>query len=72
MVLGFHRREGFRVGKVVAQAFIPAWIVAPYFGLRWSLLHGLTPFFLWQMKVPFLLALVAALVLVGGHVSVKF
>ena len=32
MVLGFRSREGFRVGKVAAQAFIPARLVAPSFG----------------------------------------
>ena len=32
MVLGFRRREGFQVGKVAAQAFILAQLVAPSFG----------------------------------------
>ena len=40
LVLAFHSRVGFEVGKVVAQAFIPSWLVTPSFGLHWSLLRG--------------------------------
>ena len=61
----------FDVGKVMAKAFTPAWLVSPSFGLRWSLLRGLTPFLLWQMKAWLLLALVAELLFAGGYVSVK-
>ena len=31
----------FEVGKVMAKAFTPAWLVSPSFGLHWSLLCGL-------------------------------
>ena len=61
----------FEVGKVTTKALTHAWLVSPSFGLRWSLLHGLTPFLLWQMKVWLLLALLAVLLIVGGYDSVK-
>ena len=32
LVLGFRSRVGFRVGKVAAQVFTPAWLVVPSFG----------------------------------------
>ena len=70
-VLGFFSRVVFEVGKVTAKAFTPAWLASPSFRLRWSLLHGLTPFLLWQMKVRILLALLVVLLIVGGYASVK-
>ena len=65
------QQSRFRVGKVTAQVFVPAWLIAPSFDLRWPLLCGLTPFFLWKMKFWLLLALLAILLIVGGYASVK-
>ena len=62
---------GFRVGKVAAQVFTPAWLVIPSFGpslVNAALVNSRFPVAN-EGWVP--LMLIATLLFVGGYISVK-